>query len=985
MLLRLFPLLTGIVFLLLSTSSLAQVPSNPIGLNPSSLKWKQINTDRLQVLFPEGLEEAGQYVANVVDYLWEHDSPSVGEKGGKVTMVLLNQGVLSNGLVTVGPFRSEMYTTPPQFDCTSDWLFSLTVHEYQHVKQFVNARRGITGLTRYVLGSWSYGGLMATALPRWYFEGDAVHAETALTRSGRGRLPAFNMEYRAVRESGRKYGYEKAAAGSLKDFVPDWYAFGHNIISYGRQQYGEDLWAKVLNDAVRYRGIFYPFSHSLKKHTGVRAPDLYEASMQALDSFYQASPTAQTDQRFEIPHRSKQASLSHYFNAQLLPDGNIIAEKRANHHLARFILIDPERKEKTLLQPGLVGGVLDSRLSYAADKICWAERAFDIRWANRDYSIIKVYNLKTKKTHKISSQSRYFAPTLSPDGLQVVTVEVDKRGQSQLVILDATTGYVVRRLENPNSYFYSFPAWSTDGEYILAVAKKAEMHRLQRIHIRDGQALDLSPAGPFQLSHPYAQGGRVYFSSAYTGTNNIFAVGIDGGDIQQVTDVAFGAFQPSASSDGSSLIYSAFTADGYRLEHMAVNPDNWTLYVPPAMAENFPFASILTEDVTGSIADKIGQKRFPTKRFRGISGIFRPHSFLPYLYPPVYGASILSDDKFSTMSISASTFYNQNDDDWTFTGELTYAAFFPRIRLGAQQSERSTIQRNFSLEPDQQTLVLNPYVSIWQERRLNAGVTIPLNLSFGRFFNSLRLSADYQYIDIDDDESRFDNPNNSRDTLFSRTPLTGNEDVFRPRFASGTTGAIDLRLNLLSIQRMALQNIRPRLGLNFEARYRRLLDQGALNGDVLSLRADLWLPGFAANHSITLNGGYQEIDELDNYRFPNFFVYPRGFKASIRSKIRKVGINYALPLFYPDVAVGPFAFLKRVKLNVFADYAEASSDYFQMQDFQSTGVELNVDFRALRLVEVDCGVRVSRISNAAIGLNEGQTYQVEFVLVSLTQ
>ena len=74
-----------------------QIPDNVIGANPLSLKWNQIETDKVQVIFPEGLEPAGQRVANVVHYLWDHNFKSIGEKKQKVTILLQNQTTISNG------------------------------------------------------------------------------------------------------------------------------------------------------------------------------------------------------------------------------------------------------------------------------------------------------------------------------------------------------------------------------------------------------------------------------------------------------------------------------------------------------------------------------------------------------------------------------------------------------------------------------------------------------------------------------------------------------------------------------------------------------------------------------------------------------------------------------------------------------------------------------------------------------------------------
>ncbi len=209
------------ILLLFPMPLFSQIPSNSIGLNPTHLRWQQINTDKVQVIFPEGLDIQGQRVANMVHYLWGRSNESIGDQMHKVTILLQNQGVSSNGFVTVGPFRSEFFTTPPQFNSTTDWLDELTIHEYRHVKQFGNATQGLSKIAKKTLGSWAWGGLMGAAIPRWFYEGDATAMETALTSTGRGRQPDFEMKYRALLLNDRNYSYEKAAAGSLRDYVPN--------------------------------------------------------------------------------------------------------------------------------------------------------------------------------------------------------------------------------------------------------------------------------------------------------------------------------------------------------------------------------------------------------------------------------------------------------------------------------------------------------------------------------------------------------------------------------------------------------------------------------------------------------------------------------------------------------------------------------------------------------------------------------------------
>ncbi|NJO02275.1 MAG: hypothetical protein HC880_11820 [Bacteroidia bacterium] len=320
----------------------AQVPSNRLGLNPLRLRWNQIHTDKVRVIFPEGLESQGQRVANVVHYLQENHRESIGDRFQEVNILLQNQTTIPNGFVTVGPFRSEFLVTPPQFLTSGpgDWIDMLAIHEYRHVQQFANTRRGITELGRAILGSWVWGGMAGTALPRWYWEGDAVGTETALTQAGRGRVPEFDMEYRALVLNDRIYGYEKASAGSLRDFVPDHYSLGYYLTTYARHHYDPEIWKNVVADAARYKGIFFPFSRSLNKRTGLRTPELYRATMQELDSQwtakYETMPLSEAKQiSLEAPDLVRNTFTSYRY-PQYQDDGSVIAEKAAT---LRFALL----------------------------------------------------------------------------------------------------------------------------------------------------------------------------------------------------------------------------------------------------------------------------------------------------------------------------------------------------------------------------------------------------------------------------------------------------------------------------------------------------------------------------------------------------------------------------------------------------------------------------------------------------------------------
>jgi hypothetical protein len=976
-------ILLALAFIFTLATAFAQIPANPIGINPASLKWQQIQTDKVQVIFPLGLDSAGRRVANLVHYLWDHHNTSIGEKMIPITILLQNQTVLSNGFVTPGPFRSEYYTMSPQFNTTTSWLDHLTIHEYRHVKQFGNADQGISKVVRDVLGSWPWGGMFGLALPRWFFEGDATGMETALTRSGRGRLPAFDMEYRTLVLNDVDYGYEKAGAGSLRDFVPNWYQQGYYMTTYARKHFGKDIWAGVLEDAVRYKGLFYPFSRSLKRRTGLSTRDLYQATYQELDSLWASTLETKANRRdpANLVNLDSKKTVTHYNNPHHLDDGSILAEKRAYNRIPTYIRIDPMGREEKIVTPGPLFNPEETTLSRSRDLICWAEVAFDERWRNETYSVIKTYSLTNRTKRQLTRQSQYFSPALSHDGKSIVAVEATELMQYSLVILDAKSGEVIKKLPNQGSFFYAYPRWTEDDEQIVVVANRDELGRLLLVDIRTGKTSELTPPTPYQLSHPFARGEYVYYSGTYTGTNNIYAVRIRDGQVFQITDVATGAFQPSVSAGGDKLLYSEFDLEGFNIREQPLSQSEWRAVDPQEQSFGIQYFQPLVEQEGGSIIDKVPNLEFPVKKYNKWSGIINPHSLLPYIGHPIYGLQLLSDNKFSTLSASANAYYNFNEEEFSFFGDVRYAELYPVLGARFAHANRSGLFVHY--EPiDEQNILQTIYAEEWVENDVSAGVSLPLNFSAGNAITRLNLSSDFHYISIGSTKGGFENANNPRDT-FEVNNSNNFTHLFKAPIQQANFNALDLRMSFFSIRRSARQHLNPRLGLSLGLRFRSTLNSDLLTGDQLIANGTLFLPGFSRNHSFFINSMYQRQDLLDNYRFSNIFVFPRGYDTQHGDEIFKLGFNYSFPLAYPDWALGPAAFLKRIKVNGFFDMGLINFDQDNL--FRSAGLELRLDFRAFRLLEIDAGVRYSYLIDQEEFAPGRNPHQFDFLVISISE
>ncbi len=260
------------ILLILSTLIFSQSFSQVFGGDAPSVKWKQINTPSSRVIFPQGLDSVATRITNIISYIKQPSTQTIGNLSKKINIVLQNQTTVSNAYVSLGPFRSEFYLTAEQnsFDMGSlPWPDQLTIHEYRHVEQYNNFDVGLSKVMRTIFGEEGQALANNAAIPNWFYEGDAVYNETNLSKQGRGSLPSFYNAYRSLWKARKNYSWMKLRNGSLKDFVPDHYALGFLLVAYGREKYGIDFWKNVTHDAASFKSLFYPFQHAVKKYSGV--------------------------------------------------------------------------------------------------------------------------------------------------------------------------------------------------------------------------------------------------------------------------------------------------------------------------------------------------------------------------------------------------------------------------------------------------------------------------------------------------------------------------------------------------------------------------------------------------------------------------------------------------------------------------------------------------------------------------------------------
>ena len=492
------------------------------GGNPSSIRWQQINTDTVRVIFPKGYDAKAQRIAAIVHSLQKNYSHSIGDTIRKVNIVLQSQTLLSNAYVSLAPYRSEFYMTPPQdaFELGAvNWTDNLAIHEFRHVQQYSNFNKGLSKLASFFFGEQGLAVANAAAIPDWFFEGDAVFNETKLSKQGRGTLPLFLSSYQSLFNTGKQYNYEKMRNGSLRDYVPDHYALGYLLVAYGRKKYGDELWRKVTDDAVRFKPLVYPFQGAVKKYTGIPFNQFVNEAF----SFYQQQWKQTREESVNWLTPVVKNDLVNYRYPYMNTDGSSVVLKRSSKSIPAFYKIHADKSEEKIAVKDISD---DDYFSYNSGKIIYAGYEPDTRWGNREFHSLKLLNTETGEETKVLSHTKYFSPDISHDGKKIIAAN-NESDSAKLVWMNSADGEITQLLIEP-AVVYSYPKFSKNDENIYWVSRNVSGEMcLNKTYTQTGNIEKLFPYSNRIIGFLQVQGDTVLFTTTYKGRDEIWAI-IDG-------------------------------------------------------------------------------------------------------------------------------------------------------------------------------------------------------------------------------------------------------------------------------------------------------------------------------------------------------------------------------------------------------------------------------------------------------------------------
>lgn len=890
--------------------------SQQFGGNPPSLKWKQISTDTVRVIYPAGLDSHAQRVASVVHYLAANKPFSLGDQLKKVDIVLQNQTTIANGYVQLGPFRSEFFLTPEPVNFNQgsvSWTDQLALHEYRHVQQFNNFNNGLSKLMKVLFGEDGYTLAINASIPDWFYEGDAVNQETAVSKQGRGRLPLFMNAYPSLWQAGKKYSWMKLRNGSLKDYVPNHYNLGYLLVNYGYQKYGIDFWKNVTRDASAYKGLFYPFQSAIKRHAGI---DYKTFTKQAFDFYKLQTDTVVKAESYLIPVRKNYVN-SYYFPYNAGSDSLVYL--KASYRQRPVFYIKDKNGEHRLKAKDIS---IDEHFSYRNGKIVYSAYETDVRWGWRDYGVIKLLDVKTGKQQTLTKKSKYITPDISSDGSKVVAVQNHNDGSSELHVLNTSDGKVLRRIHSSEIAVFTDPKFIDQDNLVTPVRLRDGKMCLATAEISTGNIIRLTPPTFNVVGYPCVNNGVIYFTANYEGNDDVFALRLSDKKIFRISNGPLGNYYVNAGN--GKITWSAFTAEGYQLKQVLESEIVWNEVgnaVIESLNEKYPVSHAA---VPGDILlSKVPQRFFSNEKYKKSTRLLNFHSWRPYYSDPIFTFSLYGENVLNTLQTELYYLYNENERTSAAGLSMTYGAFFPFISVGTEYT--------FNRQD-----VINNRVRQWDQLDTRVGLNIPLNYASGQTFKSFNAGSNY-VLRNEFNKGQFAN-------------LLGNT-------------SFSYLLHTISwtqqIQR-AVQHIFPRFAYTVSASHRHAIT--SVTGYQFIANGSLYVPGLLSNQNLVFTGSFQQRDTLSQVVFSNRFGYSRGYEGRYFSRMWRLSANYHFPLWHTDWGFGNILYLQRIRANAFYDFTKVySRDKRVTADQRSVGGEIFIDTKWWNQYPLTFGFRISHM------------------------
>ena len=975
------------------------------GADPTYMRWRELKGDKISVIYPDTARTLGykmMYYARAVqpdiDFGFRHGPM-------KIPFVIHPENFSSNGLVMWLPKRVEILSSPMVSGYSMPWLKQLAAHEYRHAVQYNNINKGFVRVFSYILGQQSSTiGLLF--MPLWGLEGDATLSETQMSSFGRALQPSFTMHYRAVGNHFNERGFNKWFCGSYREYIPDHYKLGYQITAYANTKYNENIWDKIVRYSVRNPYTIATTSVAMKKFYNTSTTKLLRETFADLNDYWNSLPY-QPNTSTQLSAEVKKGYTTYRY-PQYIDRDMVLSLYETLDKPDAFVLTDRATgKSKRVAYTGVVS----SRPSEVVDgRVWWTEYRRSALFAERINSTLCYMDLDKGHTRTVHSKDKaLYATPISeyelawveyyPNGeYNIVRGNPKQRRGGEYLRVCVPQGVEIHGLAYDN-YTNALYILATDdsGMWIGRVGKNREIE-----HVTEGAYITLSDLR--------AKDGVLYFGSIQSGKDEVHCYDLRTSTEYRISASTYGSFSPMPV-ERDKVLMTTYDRYGYHIAEQAVKRDTLPTVaysqlprnIVNPQRKNWGLINLDTVRFIGadSMLAQAKMKGKPTrnskplrdKRYSGPAHLFNIHSWAPVSYDPFslgeegavdfnLGATIMSQNLLSTADGFLTWGWNAREGH-VFKGAFRYYGLGVNLSINATYGGSQQLYSAYTYlynpisgryEPvlpggkdecvknpitgkDEQ--VLNEVPKLGHYYNVGVMASLPLYFQAGYSTHLVQFSAGYNYsngmvakigklsVDVGNGLAR------------NIAKIGYEEGLHMLQFGAGYQHSV----------RLAHKDFQPRWGQTISLNY-------ALNpvndnfSHLVSIYGKAYFPGVVRHHSFSVAFAYQTSlkgfnheDALSNLAFHSGRLVPRGFYASQIENRNYVAtsINYALPVWYPDLGCSLIQF-KRVRLNLGFDYASFDSKMpiplgktglittnTERQSIYSYGGDITIDFNLFRM------------------------------------
>lgn len=970
------------------------------GDDPGKLRWNYMDTESYRVIYPQGADSIARvYSRKLEKYkvpVARTSGHMTGEGTGKIMPVVLHTHNDANGSVALGPFRMDLYTVPSAYEPTPlPWSTMLSIHESRHITQM---QFGLTEKHR--PGKWFLGeGWNMVAFLLYpgtsKTEGDAVVAETALSKSGRGRTADFLNYYWVAMDNGDFRGWFKWRFDSQMNYVPSYYALGYMTIGGFRSVYNHpNLVGEALHMVAQHPGKLGCMYDVSKEVTGKKWEVMWR---EVCDTMY-GKWKKDADRRAPyIPAERVLPQPQRYtdYTDPLVVGSDIYAVKRGHVYTPSLVRIDSAGREHFICSHSYEAS--SPRWDISSGRLYWSETRPDERWSMQSGSYIRYMKGGKGVKKSIRSKERLYNPVCSDGRIAVVKYLED--GHSALDILDGVHGRLIQNIPAPDSLQLVESAWIGEDIFVTAISENG----YGIYGMNNGAWTTVLAPQPVMIKDFKAFGEDLMFTCDRTGVNELYHFNPTTRSLVQKTSTRYGASDFEYTADGKTLVYSSQTLKGKHLFRTSANSllsrevrfDSLYRYhiAETISAQENALAKAQGFDAAVTVDEKDVKISEP-KRYRKLPHMFNAHTWFPaYVsvdnimnnlsFDPMWqalslGVSAVTQNNLSTAVGEAG--YSAHKDPynkakWRHSGHVkfTYSGLYPIFQFAFDINDRGARQyRNYTDIASGKIYMVDskelktPYISG------KATMYVPFDFTIGGWSKGFIPKVSYTITnDIFDSGS----------VLMSRngtTALSAPEDEFTGYKSGKKTIRQYLNCSIRGymMRYVSMAQVYPRWGIGAEVGASGGLESSRVFSPMGYVYGYGYVPGIIRTHGIKLSAMWQtKLHGGAPFSQQIVDVLPRGLSENTalgshlslyNSNLVKITADYAIPIYIGDVTLGGnWLAIKRLVAYPHFDYT-----FIGQQGLWSAGLDLTADLNAIITLEIPFSLGLTFSWNGGSAWNE---------------